>query len=56
MHRIKTRWKLHKNAEFCFAQILDENPDFLKFIFLEINYFVGTGCILFLRNIDKLFF
>ena len=31
-------------------------PDFVKFISLEINYFVGTGCFLFLRNINTLFF
>ena len=30
-------------------------PDFVKFISLEINYFVGTS-FLFLRNIDTLFF
>ena len=30
--------------------------DFVKFISFEINYFVGTGCFLFLRNIDTLFF
>ena len=27
-------------------------PNFIKFITLEINYFVGTTCFLFLRNID----
>ena len=30
--------------------------DLVKFISLEINYFVGTSCFLFLRNIDTLFF
>ena len=31
-------------------------PDFVKFISLEINYFVGTSSLLFLRNIDMLLF
>ena len=31
-------------------------PDFVKFISLEINDFVGTSCFLFLRNIDALLF
>ena len=31
-------------------------PDFVKFISLELNYFKGTGCFCFLRNIDTLFF
>ena len=30
--------------------------DFVKFISLEMNYFVGTNCFLFLRNIDTLLF
>ena len=30
--------------------------DFVEFISFEINYFVGTGCFLFLRNIDTLLF
>ena len=29
--------------------------DFIKFISLEIDYFVGTGYFLFLTNIDTLF-
>ena len=28
-------------------------PDFVKFISLEINYFVGTGCFVF-KNMDNL--
>ena len=30
--------------------------NFVKFISLEINYFVGTSCFLLLRNIDILLF